>query len=152
VIETKKQIHLVDDTYNANPGSMGAAIQTIEKIKGEHRGILVIGDMLELGKESAALHRKVGELVQISGMAALFATGRFAEDVARGAAEKGMSFDRIFIGDKEAICERLKSSLNKGDWVLIKGSRSMGMEKILHDIATWAGCVDNPVPNTNRSF
>ena len=50
VIETARQIHLVDDTYNANPVSMAAAIQTLQKIKDGHRGILVVGDMLELGE------------------------------------------------------------------------------------------------------
>ena len=62
VIETARRIHLVDDTYNANPVSMAAAIQTLQKIKDGHRGILVIGDMLELGKEAPELHRKVGEI------------------------------------------------------------------------------------------
>ncbi len=151
VIETNRQIYIVDDTYNANPGSMAAAIQALEKIKGDHRGILVIGDMLELGTESAAFHRKIGELAQTSGMAALFATGGFATAVAQGAAAQGMETDRIFIGDRQAVSERLKASLRKGDWVLVKGSRSMGMEKIVHDISSWAGCVDNPDLSTKSS-
>lgn len=143
VIETNRQIYILDDTYNANPGSMAAAIQALEKIKGDQRGILVIGDMLELGKESAAFHRKIGELAQTSGMAALYATGRFANAVAQGASAQGMDTDRIFIGDRQTVSEHLKSSLRAGDWVLIKGSRSMGMEKIVHDISRWADGVDN---------
>jgi UDP-N-acetylmuramoyl-tripeptide--D-alanyl-D-alanine ligase len=143
VIETKRQIFIVDDTYNANPASMAAAIHFLEKIKGG-RSILVIGDMLELGKDSAAFHRKVGGLAQTSGMAALYATGRFASDVAQGAAEQGMDAERIFIGDRQAVSEHLKGGLNKGDWILIKGSRAMGMEKIVQNIAMWANCVDNP--------
>ena len=151
VIETARQIHLVDDTYNANPVSMAAAIETLQKIKDGHRGILVIGDMLELGKESVDLHRKIGEIAVSSGMAALYATGSFADAVAQGAAGRGMDSGRIFIGDRQAICEHLKGSLRKGDWVLIKGSRAMGMEKIVHDISMWAACLDNPDLSTKSS-
>jgi UDP-N-acetylmuramoyl-tripeptide--D-alanyl-D-alanine ligase len=151
VIETARQIYLVDDTYNANPVSMAAAIETLQAIKDGHRGILVIGDMLELGKESVDLHRKIGEIAVSSGMAALYATGSFADAVAQGAAGRGMDSGRIFIGDRQAICEHLKGSLRKGDWVLIKGSRAMGMEKIVHDISMWAACLDNPDLSTKSS-
>ena len=151
VIETRRGIHLIDDTYNANPVSMGAAIQTLEKIKGEHRGFLVIGDMLELGKASATWHRHIGELAQTAGVAAVYAAGRFAEDVARGAIDQGMDSDRIFIGDKDAICDRLKSCLKKDDWVLVKGSRSMGMENIVQHITSWAGSIDTPASPSDPS-
>jgi UDP-N-acetylmuramoyl-tripeptide--D-alanyl-D-alanine ligase len=151
VIETARQIHLVDDTYNANPVSMAAAIETLQKIKDGRRGILVIGDMLELGKESAELHRKIGETAAAAGMASLYATGSFADAVAQGAAGRGMDSGQIFVGDRQAICEHLKSSLRKGDWVLIKGSRAMGMERIVHDITSWADCLDIPDLSTNSS-
>jgi UDP-N-acetylmuramoyl-tripeptide--D-alanyl-D-alanine ligase len=151
VIATARQIHLVDDTYNANPVSMAAAIETLQKIKDGHRGILVIGDMLELGKESPELHRKVGEIAATAGLSALYATGRFANAVAQGAAGQGMDSRRIFVCDQQAICEHLKGSLRKGDWVLIKGSRAMGMEKIVDDISRWAERLDNPDLSTNSS-
>ena len=151
VIETARQIHLVDDTYNANPVSMAAAIETLLTIKDGHRGILVVGDMLELGKESYELHRKIGEIAATAGMAALYATGSFADAVVQGATDMGVDSGRIFVGDRQAICEHLKSSLRKGDWVLIKGSRAMGMEKIVHDIARWANCFDSPVLSAKSS-
>jgi UDP-N-acetylmuramoyl-tripeptide--D-alanyl-D-alanine ligase len=144
VIETARRIHIVDDTYNANPVSMAAAIQTLQKIKDGRRGILVLGDMLELGTGSAEMHRKIGEMAATTGMAALYATGQFARDVVQGAAGQGMDSGRIFIGDRQAICEHLKDSLRKEDWVLIKGSRAMGMEKIVYDITRWADCLDSP--------
>lgn len=144
VIETARRIHIVDDTYNANPVSMAAAIQTLQKIKDGRRGILVLGDMLELGTGSAEMHRKIGEMAATTGMAALYATGKFACDVVRGAVGQGMDSGRIFIGGRQAICEHLKNSLRKEDWVLIKGSRAMGMEKIVYDITRWADCLDSP--------
>lgn len=152
VIETKMRIHIMDDTYNANPLSMSAAIETLRAIKGGGRGILVVGDMLELGKEAAAFHRKVGEHAASAGMAAVYATGRFAENVARGAAAMGMDPDRIHIGDRQAIGAHLKGSLRKGDWVLVKGSRAMGMEKIVDDIAAWSGGVDRRTTTAESSF
>ncbi len=151
VIETARQIHLVDDTYNANPVSMAAAIETLQRIKDGRRGILVVGDMLELGKESSEMHRKVGEIAATAGMAAVYATGRFASAVAQGAAGQGMDSGRIFVGDRQAICEHLKGSLRKGDWVLIKGSRAMGMEKIVRDITRWAECLGSPDSSTKSS-
>ncbi|MEI6258658.1 MAG: UDP-N-acetylmuramoyl-tripeptide--D-alanyl-D-alanine ligase [Deltaproteobacteria bacterium] len=151
VIETARKIYLVDDTYNANPVSMAAAIETLQKIKDGHRGILVIGDMLELGKESPELHRKVGQIAATAGLAALYATGRFANSVAEGATCQGMDSGRIFVGDRQFLCEHLKANLREGDWVLIKGSRAMGMEKIVLDIAKWAGCLDSPVLSSNSS-
>ena len=138
VIETVKGIHLIDDTYNANPASMTAAIQSLHKIKGNGRRILVIGDMLELGKDSPDFHRKIGEEAAITGVSILYATGRFAHDVTEGAANKGMNADRIFIGNKKTICDRLKEDLRKDDWVLIKGSRAMGMEEIAYEMNSWA--------------
>ena len=151
VIETARKIYLVDDTYNANPVSMAAAIETLQKIKDGSRGILVIGDMLELGKESPELHRKVGEIAATAGLAALYATGRFANSVAEGATGNGMDSGRIFVGDRQFLCEHLKANLREGDWVLIKGSRAMGMEKIVLDIANWAGCLDSPVLSSKSS-
>jgi UDP-N-acetylmuramoyl-tripeptide--D-alanyl-D-alanine ligase len=151
VIETARQIHLVDDTYNANPVSMAAAIQTLAKIKEDHRGILVIGDMLELGTKSFALHKNIGEIAAATGMQALYVTGEFASAVAQGAVARGMDPGRIFVGDRQAICEHLKISLRKGDWVLVKGSRAMGMETVVRDIAKWAECPDSPDSATKNS-
>ncbi|MFP4475395.1 MAG: UDP-N-acetylmuramoyl-tripeptide--D-alanyl-D-alanine ligase [Desulfatibacillaceae bacterium] len=123
-------IGLVDDTYNANPASMSAAIDTLVTLKGEGRAFLVVGDMLELGRYARQAHEKLGSLAAISGISRVFAAGAHANDVARGALEGGMSPDQVVTGDKKTLTQGLLAHLEPGDWVLVKGSRGMGMEEV----------------------
>jgi UDP-N-acetylmuramoyl-tripeptide--D-alanyl-D-alanine ligase len=126
--------HIIDDTYNANPDSMKAAIRILSSLKGNSRGILVAGDMLELGEYAESMHRKIGVLSARSNIARLYITGEFADAVAKGAGKEDKNSMDIFIGAREEILEDLKKSLLPGDWVLVKGSRAMGMEKIVEGL------------------
>lgn len=132
-------ITIIDDSYNANPGSMEAAIKTLTGLMGNKRGILVAGDMLELGTHSEDMHCKIGALIAESGIARLYATGEFSGKIAEGAVEKGMDHSAIFTGSHEDIIDDLKSRLKSEDWVLVKGSRGMRMEKIVLKLKEWAG-------------
>jgi len=127
-------VHIIDDTYNANPDSMKTAIRTLGSLKGNSRGILVAGDMLELGEHAESMHRKTGSLAVRSNIARLYVTGEFAETVADGARKENKNSMDIFIGSRKEILEDLKKWLLPGDWVLVKGSRSMGMEKIVEGL------------------
>ncbi len=127
-------VHIIDDTYNANPDSMEAAIRILSSLKGNSRGILVAGDMLELGEHAESMHKKIGALSARSNIARLYVTGEFAEAVANGAGKEDKNSMDIFIGAREEILEDLKKSLLPGDWVLVKGSRAMGMEKIIEGL------------------
>ena len=127
-------VHIIDDTYNANPDSMEAAIRILSSLKGSGRGIFVAGDMLELGEHAESMHRKIGALSAGSNIARLYITGEFAEAVANGAGREDKNSMDIFIGAREEIIEDLKKSLLPGDWVLVKGSRAMGMEKIVEGL------------------
>jgi UDP-N-acetylmuramoyl-tripeptide--D-alanyl-D-alanine ligase len=131
VLETKRGVRIIDDTYNANPGSMEAALRTLIFLKEKNRGILVAGDMLELGEQSAELHAQIGRLAAELGVDGLFLTGREVASVARGAHMAGMPAGDIVTGDKIEIAEKLSRDLRPSDWVLVKGSRSMGMEEIV---------------------
>ncbi|MCG2830270.1 MAG: UDP-N-acetylmuramoyl-L-alanyl-D-glutamate--2,6-diaminopimelate ligase, partial [Desulfobacteraceae bacterium] len=117
-----------------NPNSMEAAIRTLSSLKGSSRGILVAGDMLELGEHAEAMHRKIGSLSARSNIAKLYVTGEFAEAVADGVGKEDKNSMNIFIGSREEILEDLKKSLLPEDWVLVKGSREMGMEKIVEGL------------------
>lgn len=141
VIHTPRGIHLIDDTYNANPGSMESAIVTLGALKGDGRAVLVAGDMLELGESSEAHHRTVGSIAVTSGVKRIYATGSFAESVSAGARDEGLDPQHIVVGTQNAIMEDLTRWLEPGDWVLIKGSRKIKLETLFHALRTWA---ENP--------
>ena len=138
VLTAANQVHIIDDTYNANPSSMAAAIQTLAALKGSNRGFIVLGDMLELGDGAPVLHRQVGALAGQTGAVKLYACGQYAEDVLAGARQVGMAPGRLVAAAKEEIAAFLTDELQTGDWLLIKGSRGMAMETIVQAVQEWA--------------
>jgi len=90
IVKTQKGITIIDDTYNANPASMEAAVTTLCSLKGENKGFLIAGDMLEMGSYAKEVHHNVGVFAAKSGISGIYATGRYAEDVANGAASEKM--------------------------------------------------------------
>jgi len=120
---------LLDDTYNANPGSVAAAIRTVISLKNQGRAYLVLGDMMELGDHAVAEHEAIGKLAAQEGIDGIYACGAHAQAVARGASQAGMPESAIFLGAKDVLVERLAARLRSQDWVLVKGSRLMGMEE-----------------------
>ncbi len=122
-------IGLIDDTYNANPASMRAAFAALGDVAGGARRVAVLGSMYELGKEAAALHHEVGLEAARSGVAWLLALGEHGPELARGA-EAGGARGAAF-PDIEALMKALDAGLKKGDWVLVKGSRGMKMERVV---------------------
>lgn len=130
VKQTRSGINTIDDTYNANPGSMAVAIETLVLRSGRHKRFLVLGNMAELGDHAPQLHYELGQKAAAAAAARLYLAGENAASIAAGAAAGGMAADAVFIGDHQAILADLKQNLKPGDWVLIKGSRSMQMETI----------------------
>ena len=120
---------LLDDTYNANPASMAAALEALAARPVTGKRIAVLGDMLELGEESAALHRGIGAMAAERGVEALFAYGEHAYDIIRGARDAGISQAEAF-DSHEAIADALVLSAVPGDSILLKGSRGMRMERV----------------------
>jgi UDP-N-acetylmuramyl pentapeptide synthase len=131
-------VRVINDTYNANPASMAAAFESFTELKGTDRGYLVLGDMLELGEQSAQLHRQVGELAAQSGPAGIYAFGEHAGSVVQGARTAGMSEKDLFIGSKNDIVADLIQRLVAGDWVLVKGSRGSAMETVVEAMIKWS--------------
>ena len=115
---------LFDDSYNANPLSVVAAAEFIAALPGE--SWLVLGDMKELGDDAAELHREVGEAARASGVSRLFAYGDLASNAAEGFGEHASWFASLdaLVDD---LCEDLTEDVN----VLVKGSRSMRMERVV---------------------
>jgi UDP-N-acetylmuramoyl-tripeptide--D-alanyl-D-alanine ligase len=130
LIELPGDIVLLEDSYNANPLSVRAALDALRDLGSGGRRIAVLGDMLELGVSAPELHRQIGMLVA-SRADRLFTYGKLAEEIARGARQSGMPADRIrSSGNHEELAGELRGMLQAGDRVLIKGSRGMRMEKV----------------------
>ena len=129
------EISIINDSYNANPGSMAAALETLSQVKKRGRGFAVLGDMLELGDESAALHRQVGSKAAREGVDYLLALGEQASHLLAGAAEAGMGSNRLIqASDHQEIASHVRNLLAAGDWILVKGSRGMRMEQVVENL------------------
>ena len=113
---------VIDDTYNANPASLQAAIDVLRELPGERW--LVFGDMAELGSDAAALHAEVGSYARAAGIERLFSLG----DLARQAA---LAFGGTAFDDFDALLSALRSALRTDVSILVKGSRRMGMERVV---------------------
>jgi UDP-N-acetylmuramoyl-tripeptide--D-alanyl-D-alanine ligase len=134
-IEKSKGVGIINDTYNANPASMKAALQTLAEIDCRGNRIAVLGDMFELGKQSAKEHRQLGKFAARVKINALYLLGKQATEVRKGALQHGLRPEQIFIGKDHAdLVRRLRERVKKGDWLLLKGSRGMRMETILGEL------------------
>ncbi|HET6420414.1 MAG TPA: UDP-N-acetylmuramoyl-tripeptide--D-alanyl-D-alanine ligase [Geobacteraceae bacterium] len=133
-VEECDGITLIDDSYNANPGSMKAALETLRGLKGDRRGIAVLGDMLELGESSVSAHEEIGMLAA-SCVEKIYVIGEMAEPVAKGALNAGLPPASVSIAsDHEELLAQLLADLDNGDHVLVKGSRGMKMETVAEGI------------------
>ncbi|WP_020588787.1 UDP-N-acetylmuramoyl-L-alanyl-D-glutamate--2,6-diaminopimelate ligase [Desulfobacter curvatus] len=124
-------LHLIDDTYNANPSSMDQALKVLNRMAGSNRGIAVLGDMLELGDQSPMHHRQVGYLVAALSPAKLLLFGTQVAQIREGALEKGYPEAQIVMGSKQELENTLNELTKHETWVLIKGSRGMAMETLI---------------------
>jgi len=120
---------VIDDTYNANPLSVSAAIEVLAGMQGDT--FLVLGDMAELGSDADKLHAEIGVKAKQAGITQLFATGRLSESTADAFGENGFYFK-----NKNELIKALKKALSGSETVLIKGSRSAAMEEVVERILT----------------
>jgi UDP-N-acetylmuramoyl-tripeptide--D-alanyl-D-alanine ligase len=134
---------LVDDAYNASPGSMLAALELLGGLPGRH--VAVLGEMRELGDAHEAGHRDVGAaaagldlLVVVDG-----APGRAAEGIVQGARDAGLPLDRILVAaDAADAVETLRTATEPGDVVLVKASRGVELERVVDGLVEALGAED----------
>lgn len=126
-VRRAKGVTLIDDTYNANPDSMIAAIETLKQMKTDGKKIAVLGDMLEMGIDSGPEHQRIGEHIARSGIDALLTFGPEAAAIHQSAGQP--AFKKHF-DDKKDLIDRLLEMITPGDTVLVKGSRGMKMEEV----------------------
>src|SRR5262249_44744537 len=121
-----------------NPQSMEVALRTLAR--GDGRRIAVLGDMGELGEYGTDAHRDAGALAAQLGIDRLFAVGAHADEVVAAARAAGMDAGSLHAGsDWEETAQRVLAGLSAGDRVLVKGSRSMRMERIVAHLRRAAG-------------
>lgn len=133
-LEEHAGVVLIDDSYNANPSSVEAALSTLREMKGNKRAIAVLGDMLELGADAEAAHTAVGRIAA-SCVERLYVMGEMASRVAGGAVAAGMPAGSVVVAQgHEEILDDLLKNMDQGDFVLVKGSRGMRMEIVAEGI------------------
>jgi UDP-N-acetylmuramoyl-tripeptide--D-alanyl-D-alanine ligase len=129
-LEKVGDLLLIDDSYNANPASMGAALATLAELKGDRAAFVVLGDMLELGGNEAELHHMAG--VQAAQVAdRLYLYGTLSAYCVEGAVSAGMPVAAVIRGlSHEEIAADILAFATEEDFILLKGSRGMQMDKV----------------------
>ena len=128
---------VLNDCYNANPGSMKNALATLAGLDstGNRRLVFICGDMAELGPQSLRLHAELGGLIAKTGVRVLLTVGELAKTAAQ-AAVKNAEYDlqTAAFGDTVSMCKCLEKFIKDSDIILVKGSRAVGLEKTVEKL------------------
>ena len=127
-----KGCQVMDDTYNANPASVAAGLATLASLAGGRRPVLVLGDMKELGPTAPRLHHQAGQEAAANGCVLVLALGEMAPSVIQGAREGGLAPEAsLAFSQMDDLLAALSERLTGDELVLVKGSRSMSMERVV---------------------
>ena len=123
---------LVDDTYNANPSSLRAAIDSLKDLAVNGGRVIVgLGEMMELGDETVSAHLEAGGMVAELGAYYFAAMGAHAREMIRGAVREGFPSERaVLVKDHREMADLLKDVMRAGDLILLKGSRRAGLDRV----------------------
>jgi UDP-N-acetylmuramoyl-tripeptide--D-alanyl-D-alanine ligase len=143
-IELAGGVSVIDDCYNANPMSMRAAIDDLAETAPARR-VAVLGDMLELGPQAPRLHREIGEHASARGVDVLVGVGQQAPELLAGFAGESH-----LAPDAAAAAALLQGRLRDGDTVLVKGSRGVGLERVVEALRAHDARDGVPGPPTAR--
>ncbi|NLB51684.1 MAG: UDP-N-acetylmuramoyl-tripeptide--D-alanyl-D-alanine ligase [Syntrophomonadaceae bacterium] len=135
IVKLKAGGVLINDTYNANPASMCAALETSRQLHQKGKFIAILGDMFELGDYEREGHLKVGNKAAETGVDVLITIGKSAFIIAEGAESAGMPRDRIYsFADKKTAIGLIRQVLTREDTILVKASRGMELEEIIRGV------------------
>lgn len=133
-IHKLKNINLIDDSYNASPDSMKSGIDVLVQLKGSNRGIAVLADMLELGKESKKAHFDLGTYIAEKKIEIVITVGTESREIVNGIKAYGLDIlTKSFLNNEEAL-NYLKTIINRSDNILVKGSRGMHADEIAKEL------------------
>ena len=134
-IRQVRGVHFIDDSYNANPDSMKAALRTLVELDADGKRIAVLGEMLELGDQSESGHREVGETAAALEIDHLITIGTVASAIAKAAQQAGLE-NSSPVESIDAAADLLGDIASPGDLVLIKGSRAARTELVIEKFAS----------------
>lgn len=141
---------IINDSYNASPEAMQAGIALLADLETTGNRILICGDMLELGAQSAAFHEDIGIAAAQAGIDYVLAYGEFSERVISTAREAGLERDRLAAFDSlDQLHAYLQGILSGNDTILVKGSRGMRMERVIDWLTTHLRRTTNEVEETS---
>jgi UDP-N-acetylmuramyl pentapeptide synthase len=130
----KESSAIIDDTYNSSPIACAEALKTLGSLSNRGRKIAVLGDMKELGEKATEAHREIGRLAAEK-VHTLAVVGVLGCEIASGAREAGLAPDRIFEFETSSeASDALRDIMRAGDVVLVKGSQSMRMERVVKEL------------------
>ncbi len=124
-------VTIINDAYNANPFSVGAAVAFLDGCHCSGRKVLVLGDMAELGRESRGIHRSIGKAILASDVDCVFTIGRDARHISQAAGENGKRIQTAHFADFREALDRLEDLLRPGDVLLLKASRHIKLERLI---------------------
>lgn len=130
-----KHTLIIDDTYNSSPKSAKAALDLLNEMNCVSKRWAILGDMSELGSYTEQSHQEVGEYAVQKGIDVIVTVGEMALDIVQGARKSGFSEDRLFnFASTEEVGKFIQNKLREGDLLLIKGSQSVRMERIVKEL------------------
>ncbi len=136
---------VLDDSYNANPESTAANVRVLAGLHGHRRRVLVLGDMLELGEGAAEHHRELGRLAAGAGVDRMLLVGELSQATRAGALEAGFAPEHALHADEVGAAQELALGLiEPGDVVLVKGSRRIGLERVVARLVERFGAPARP--------
>ena len=129
-----KGYNLFIDCYNAAPLSVKNTLKVVKDIEigKENKKIVVLGDMLELGKDEEELHKEIGKIIKDYDVDYLFCYGSLSKFIAEEASKCGVK--TIYSSDKQVICEEIKKIIKKGDLICFKASNGMKLTEIIDEV------------------
>ena len=133
ISELKNGLTIMDDTYNASPDSMKAALKVLKDYTSKGRKVAVLGDMFEMGEFAPKLHQEVGAFASTVGIDLLITVGTLAQHIELGYKEAGGQ-QVYYFETKDAFMNQMKALLQKEDCILFKASRGMHFETLVEEV------------------
>ena len=137
LIHSAGGVLVINDAYNSSPTSAAAALRSLARLDVPGRRVAVLGEMLELGDQSDEQHEAIGALTAAAGIDVLIAVGRQSERMAAGASGSDVSI--VTVADPNDASEVVVGAVRRGDAVLVKASRAVGLERVAEALAAGDG-------------